>query len=194
MYRAQVRELTTQYLDPPLARFLGSIGISANMITILGVLLSGGTAYLLNNGQFVVGGALLLLVGAMDMVDGALARGSGKSTPFGAFLDSTADRVSEAIILLGLLAFYLRLDSVTEVVLVFLLLFSSFMVSYLRARGEALNVDCQVGLMTRPERVFVLAIGLLIGQLFIAMTIVVTLSMITATHRFWHIKRKLTET
>ncbi|MBI2856523.1 MAG: CDP-alcohol phosphatidyltransferase family protein [Chloroflexi bacterium] len=191
LYRTQARQVATRYLEAPLARLLNGVGLSPNKVTALGVLLSGGTAYLLSTGHLVGGGALLLVAGALDMADGALARRLGKSSPFGALLDSTADRVSEAIVFLGLLALYLGRDLTTEVVLVFLALFGSLMVSYLRARGEGLGVDCRVGLMTRPERVFVLAIGLMIGQVFIALAIVAALSMLTAAHRFWHIKREL---
>ena len=190
-YRTQVRQVAARFLEAPLARLLDSIGLSPNKVTALGVILSGGTAYLLAIGYFAIGGALLVLAGALDMADGALARHSGKASPSGALLDSTADRVSEAIVFLGLLAFYLSSDSATEVVLVFLALFGSFMVSYLRARGEGLGVDCRVGLMTRPERVFVLAVGLVIGQAVIALAIVAALSLFTAAHRFLHIKKEL---
>jgi len=167
------------------------MGLSPNKVTMVGLLLSGVTAYLLSEGQFVGGGLMLILASGLDMADGALARLQGRATAAGALLDSTADRISEAVVFLGLLVFYISPLSIPEVVLVYLALFGSFMVSYLRARGEGLGVDCKVGVMTRPERVLVLAVGLLINQVVIALAIIAALSFLTALHRFWHIQREL---
>ena len=174
-----------------MARLLKAMGLSPNKVTILGLLTSAACAYLLSMGNFVGGGALLILSGVMDMADGALARRYGNASPRGALLDSTIDRVAEATVFLGLLVFYLDPLSIPEALLVNLALFGSFMVSYLRARGEGLGVDCKVGIMTRPERVLVLAVGLLIGQAAIALAIIAALSFLTAIHRFWHIYRVL---
>lgn len=192
-YRAQTRQLTARYLEEPLARFLKRIGLSPGRITALGLLLSGATAYLLSVGQFLAGALLLLLAGVMDMADGAVARLHGRSTAFGALLDSTADRIAEAGILLGLLMFYVSPLSIPEVLLIHLALAGSFMVSYLRARGEGLGVDCRVGIMTRPERVIVLAVGLLADQIAVALGIIAALSYLTSLHRFWHIQRELSQ-
>ena len=192
-YRTQTRNFAARYLERPLARFLGSIGLSPNKISVLGLLLSGATAYVLGIGLFLVGGILLLVASVLDMADGALARLTGKATPFGGLLDSTADRVSEAVVFLGLLVFYLDPLSSTGVLLVNTALVGSFMVSYLRAKGDSLGVDCQVGIMTRPERVLVLAVGLLIDQVTVALWIIALLSLFTAVHRFWHIRGKLLE-
>ena len=190
-YRTRARNVLASYVERPTARLLGKVGLSPNQVTVIGLLLSGATAYLLGVGQFVGGGLLLILASSLDMADGALARLQGRATAAGALLDSTADRISEAVVFLGLLIFYISPLSTTEVVLIFLALTGSFMVSYLRARGEGLGVDCQVGVMTRPERVLVLAGGLLIDQAAIALGIIVALSFLTALHRFWHIQREL---
>jgi CDP-diacylglycerol--glycerol-3-phosphate 3-phosphatidyltransferase len=192
-YRTQTRHFAARYLDRPLARLLGAIGLSPNKISILGLLLSGVTAYVVGTGQFLGGGLLLLVASVLDMADGALARLTGKTTLFGGLLDSTADRISEAAVFLGLLVFYLDPYSMTGVLLVNTSLVGSFMVSYLRAKGESLGVECQVGIMTRPERVLVLAIGLLVDQVAIALWIIASLSVFTAVHRFWHIRGKLSE-
>ena len=194
-YRAQARRLAARYLEEPLARFLKRIGLSPGSVTILGLLLSGATAYLLSAGQFLGGALLLLLSSVMDMADGAVARLYGRSTAFGALLDSTADRIAEAGVFLGLLVFYVNTSpvSIPEVVLIHLALVGSFMVSYLRARGEGLGVDCRVGIMTRPERVIVLAVGLLANQVAIALGIMAALSYLTSLHRFWHIQRELSQ-
>ncbi|MBI4282487.1 MAG: CDP-alcohol phosphatidyltransferase family protein [Chloroflexi bacterium] len=190
-YRTQVREVLGRYVERPAARLLGRVGLTPNQVTVIGLLLSGATAYLLGVGQFVGGGVLLLVASALDMADGALARLQGGTTAAGALLDSTSDRISEAVVLLGLVVFYISPLSIPEVLLVFLALIGSFMVSYLRARGEGLGVDCKVGIMTRPERVLVLAVGLLVGHVLIALGIVAVLSCLTAAHRFWYIQKEL---
>ena len=192
-YRTRVRKVSARYVEKPAARLLQKVGLTPNQLTVIGLLLSGGTAYLLSEGLFLVGGVLLILASALDMADGSLARLQGRASPAGALLDSTADRISEAVIFLGLLLFYLSPRSISEILLIFLALISSFMVSYLRARGEGLGVDCNVGVMTRPERVLVLAAGLLIGQIFVALVVIAAFSFITALHRFWHIQNELSK-
>ena len=192
-YRTQVRNVSSRYVERHVARLLQRVGISPNQLTVLGILLSGATAYLLSVGQFVPGGALLVLASALDLADGSLARLQGRATAIGALLDSTADRISEATIFLGLVWFYLSPRSISEVLLIFLALISSFMVSYLRARGEGLGVDCNVGVMTRPERVLVLATGLLTGQVFVALVVIAAFSFLTALHRFWHVQNELSK-
>ncbi len=192
-YRTQVRNVSSRYVERHVACLLQRVGISPNQLTVLGILLSGATAYLLSVGQFVPGGALLVLASALDLADGSLARLQGRATAIGALLDSTADRISEATIFLGLVWFYLSPRSISEVLLIFLALISSFMVSYLRARGESLGVDCNVGVMTRPERVLVLATGLLTGQVFVALVVIAAFSFLTALHRFWHVQNELSK-
>jgi CDP-diacylglycerol--glycerol-3-phosphate 3-phosphatidyltransferase len=192
-YRTRIRKISTRYVEQPAAQLLEKLGLSPNHLTIIGLLLSGATAYLLANGQFVAGGILLMLASALDMADGSLARLQGRASDAGALLDSTADRVSEAVVFLGLLLFYINSSSLPEELLIFLALTSSFMVSYLRARGEGLGVDCKVGVMTRPERVVVLAAGLLINQVVIALGIIAVMAFLTALHRFWHIQNELSK-
>ena len=190
-YRSRARRVSTRYFEEPLARSLMAVGLTPNRVTFLGLLVSVGCAYLLSQGMFLAGGAVLILAGMMDMVDGALARRSGTASPRGALLDSVVDRVAEATVFLGLLVFYLDPVSATEIVLINVSLVGSFMVSYLRARGEGLGVDCRVGIMTRPERVVALAIGLLLGQVTIALAVIAVLTVFTSLHRFWHIHREL---
>ena len=192
-YRTRLRKVSARYVESPAARLLQKMGLTPNQLTVIGLLLSGATAYLLSIGLFVAGGVLLILASALDMADGSLARLQGRATAVGALLDSTADRISEAVIFLGLLLFYISPRSISEVLLIFLALISSFMVSYLRARGEGLGVDCNVGVMTRPERVLVLAAGLLLGQIFVALVVIAAFSFITALHRFWHIQNELSK-
>ena len=190
-YRTRARRVSTRYFEEPLARSLMAVGLTPNRVTLLGLLVSAGCAYLLSQGMFLAGGAVLIFAGMMDMVDGALARRSGTASPRGALLDSVVDRVAEATVFLGLLVYYLDPVSTTEIVLINVSLVGSFMVSYLRARGEGLGVDCRVGIMTRPERVVALAIGLLLGQVTIALAVIAVLTVFTSLHRFWHIHREL---
>ena len=111
-------------------------------------------------------------------------------------VDSVADRVSEAIVLLGILLFYLDRSSTTGAVLVYLALAGSVMVSYVRARAEGLGVDCKVGIMTRPERILFLGIGTMVGHwwlavLTVALGVVATMAIITSAHRVIHVLRAL---
>ena len=190
-YRTHARRVSTRYFEEPLARSLMAVGLTPNRVTFLGLLVSVGCAYLLSQGMFVAGGGVLILAGMMDMVDGALARRSGTASPRGALLDSVVDRVAEATVFLGLLVYYLDPVAATEIVLINVSLVGSLMVSYLRARGEGLGVDCRVGIMTRPERVVALAVGLLLGQVTIALAVIAVLTVFTTLHRFWHIHREL---
>ena len=185
--RIRIRQLTGRFLEQPLVRVLAVLGVTPNQISVVGLLASGGTAYLLANGEFRTAAIVLILAGALDMVDGALARLKNLTSSRGALVDSAADRVSEAITFLGLLVFYINSDSTTNVWLTYIAMIGSFMVSYLRARGEGLGIDCTVGIMTRPERVLVLTISLLIHQVMVGLIIISCLSWVTAVQRFWYI-------
>ena len=189
--RIRIRQLTGRFLEQPLVRVLAVLGVTPNQISVVGLLASGGTAYLLANGEFRTAAIVLILAGALDMVDGALARLKNLTSSRGALIDSAADRVSEAITFLGLLVFYINSDSTTNVWLTYIAMIGSFMVSYLRARGEGLGIDCTVGIMTRPERVLVLTISLLIHQVMVGLIIISCLSWVTAVQRFWYIYSKM---
>ena len=189
--RIRIRQLTGRFLEQPLVRVLAVLGVTPNQISVVGLLASGGTAYLLANGEFRTAAIVLILAGALDMVDGALARLKNLTSSRGALVDSAADRVSEAITFLGLLVFYINSDSTTNVWLTYIAMIGSFMVSYLRARGEGLGIDCTVGIMTRPERVLVLTISLLMHQVMVGLIIISCLSWVTAVQRFWYIYSKI---
>jgi CDP-diacylglycerol--glycerol-3-phosphate 3-phosphatidyltransferase len=152
-----------EYIVRPLA----ALGLTPNMATLIGLLLNGVAAAILASGQLRIGGLALLFAGLFDMVDGALARVTNKKTTFGAFFDSTIDRYSEGLTLLGVIVFALRqTPSQThtwEVALAYVAALGSVMVSYTRARAEGLGLSLKTGLMARPERVVLLAGGLLIG-------------------------------
>ena len=114
---------------------------------------------------------------------------SGART-LGALLDSTLDRVSEGAVLLGVLVHVARQDALQETILVFLVLGGSFLVSYVKARAEGLGLSCNVGFFTRPERVLLLAVALLVGHLLVPLYLLVILSFLTAGQRFLHVWRQ----
>jgi len=171
------------------------------MVTFVGLLLSIVTALVIASGSIVAGGALVLFAGIFDMFDGAMARVRNAATTFGAFLDSTLDRYSESIILGGLLFYALQRPTLHEalwpwaneqqwmIVLLFVAAIGSLMVSYAKARAEGLGLECKTGLLARPERVVILAIGLLTGTTIWALMLLAVLSHVTATERIVHVWR-----
>ena len=191
MNRAAARKALSAYFEEPVARLLSRLGLTSNSVTLLGLAVAGVSAYLLSIGYMWAGGVALLLSGVFDLFDGALARATGRASSFGALLDSAVDRVSETVVLLGLLIFYLQESSTEGVVLVYLALAGSIMVSYLRARAEGLGIECKVGIMTRPERVATLGIGLIVGQwwpisVLIVLGAIAGLTILTSIQRLLH--------
>ncbi len=186
--RAGLRSILTRFAGDPVARLLARLGLTPNAVTLLGLLLSGATAYLIFSERLLAAGLLLIVSALFDHLDGALARLSGRVTAFGAFLDSVVDRLTEAIVLFGVLLLALGQDSTILAILAFLSLVFSMMVSYARARAEGLGVGGEVGIMTRPERVVLMAAGLIVGELAltIALGIIAALSLVTMLHRTVH--------
>ena len=192
-----IRKSVAYYLTRPAVRLLARTSIKPNAITWFGFLLAVGAAILIILGHLLAAGFLVLISGLFDLLDGALARRANRVTLFGGVLDSTLDRLSEAILLLGILGLFLLTGeqpflfaSVTlgwSVLLIFVTLLGSLLVSYIRARAEALGVECDVGLFTRGERVIVLALGLLLNQLVIALAIITVFSFITVGQRLLYI-------
>lgn len=177
----------TRWILEPLARFINWTGISPNLLTVIGFALMVGVAYVLATGRLQLGGILIILAGAFDGLDGALARLAGRKSRFGAFLDSTMDRLSEAVIYLGLLIHYTQQGGKQESLLIYATIVGSLMVSYARARAEGLGIECKKGILTRFERVVVLVIGLILNQMLIALWILAILSNFTALQRIYHV-------
>jgi CDP-diacylglycerol--glycerol-3-phosphate 3-phosphatidyltransferase len=165
--------------------------LTPNMLTVTGFGVSLGAAAAIAQGGLLLGGLLVLLGSSFDLIDGALARAQNRTTRFGAFLDSTLDRLSEAAILFGIVWFSFYQADNLGVFLAFAVLAISTLVSYLRARGEGLGFDCEVGIFTRPGRVITISIGLLISQVNIFLALTCVLSLITAGQRFIYLKHKL---
>jgi CDP-diacylglycerol--glycerol-3-phosphate 3-phosphatidyltransferase len=191
-----MRRLVEQVMHP-----LARTGITPNMLTLIGLLLTIFTAGVIALNHLRIGGILVLCAGLFDMFDGAMARVTQKSSKFGAFFDSTLDRYAEGILLLGIIIYaQLHLPSqqivgsITTANLViwltYLAALSSLMISYARARAEGLGLECKMGLLARPERVILLAAGLLIGGqpgLLWTMLILAVLTTFTAIQRIFHI-------
>jgi CDP-diacylglycerol--glycerol-3-phosphate 3-phosphatidyltransferase len=137
----------------PVARFMARLGIHPNTITLFGLLLQIGIGVLFGLGYLTLGGWLLLVLSPVDALDGLLARMLGKQSRFGAFLDSTIDRISDAALILGLAAYYIGRGDFLYVALLLLSLVASMMISYIRARAESLGFSCKGGLLTRMERI-----------------------------------------
>ncbi len=198
MNRAAAREMISAYVERPVAGALAKMGISPNMVTFAGLVGAGISAWLISEGMLWIGGVVMLFAGILDLFDGALARSTGQDSAFGALLDSVIDRVSEIVVLLGLLIYYARADSLEGTVLVYLAVGGSVMVSYLRARSEGLGIDCKVGIMTRPERVAALGFGLIVGHwlpvvMLIVLGVIAALTILTTAQRLFHTGRSLSE-
>ena len=187
MKRETIRRLLHHYWAEPLAKLLNKAGLSPNMITVLGLFISFGAAYLLSRGWFLSGGIVLLFAAAFDLLDGTLARMQDRVSRFGAFLDSVSDRLSEAAIFLGILIFYSLEHNVGGSILASLALIFSFMVSYLRARAEGLQIDSSGGLATRAERVIILGAGAILEIVIPTLALIAVLSLFTSIQRFYHI-------
>ena len=183
----QIRKTVSYRLTQPVTRLLSRTAITPSAITWFGFLLSLGAAALIITEHLLAAGLVVLIAGFLDMLDGALARYTNRVTRFGAILDSTLDRLSEAAVLLGILVLYAKAQLIAPILLVGVALISSLLVSYIRARAEAVSLECQAGLFTRPERVIALALGLLLSHfaysLVIALGIIVVFSFITIVQR-----------
>jgi len=182
----------------PVVRLLARTSVTPNALTWFSFLLAVGAAALISTGHLFAAGFVVLVAGFLDMVDGALARYTNRTTRFGAALDSTLDRLSEAALLIGILFFYAIAQSPVEILLlVGIALVGSFSVSYVRARAEGLGLDCRVGLFTRAGRVVVLVLGLLLSQfdyaLFVALAIIAGLSFVTLGQRLFHVWKQTRE-
>jgi CDP-diacylglycerol--glycerol-3-phosphate 3-phosphatidyltransferase len=183
MNLADTRRNLAHRITSPIVGILSKSAITPNALTFVNLALSIGAAYAIATGHFLLGGVLVVVSGLFDLLDGALARLTRQATKFGAILDSTIDRISEAATLCGLLVWYLARGSNLEIVLIFAVLVGSFLVSYIRARAEGLGWQCQVGLFTRAERVIVLAIGLLVNQILIALCVLLVFTFVTVLQR-----------
>ncbi len=176
------RSLSARFIEP-VARFLGSLGLSPNGVTVLGFFLTVVVAGVLASGRLLLAGILLIFTLAFDAVDGTLARVSGQTTRFGAFLDSTLDRWAEVVLFVAIAWVLLQSNDQLGVMLSIVALGMSLLVSYTRARAEGIGLQCKEGILTRFERLVILIAGLIFGQLTWAMALIAVLAGVTAVQR-----------
>lgn len=173
-----------------IVRMLALTRINPNILTVMGLVVNTYAAFLFGyaNGEnqrrmFLYAGLVIIGSGFFDLVDGRVARALNKVSLFGAFFDSVVDRYSDASLFFGLIVFYARGNRFFYVVLTALVMISSIMVSYARARAESLIGTCRVGFMERPERLVLLIIGALFNVMAPVLWVIAVLSTITVIHR-----------
>ena len=196
MLNAKIRGIWDKGMRP-VGGFIGRSGVTPNQITLLGVVVQAFVSYLIVMDRLTEAGFVLIAAALLDTVDGAVAKARGLTTKFGAFLDSTMDRLSDALVFLPIAWLYLaepssdRADQewVAAVALVALVL--SFLVSYAKARAEGLGFDCNVGLIERAERLIIMIVALVFNDLLPAALVVLALaSLITLAQRMVHVHKQ----
>ncbi len=187
-------------LIEPLAIFLIDLKVSPYVLTGAGLFFSILGFNFFRVGHFLFGGLMIILAGICDVLDGRLARESKSVSRYGALIDSVVDRYSEVFLFLGLLVYFWE-RSLTLVILIFLAVVGSLLVSYIRARAEGLGLECKVGIMQRQERMSYLAAGAILGSipflsnffLILALCVIAIFSNVTVIQRVVYIKNKLKE-
>ncbi len=190
----------TQRVVLPIGGGLGRAGVTPNMVSVIGFLVTVVAAWTIAQGSLFLGGLILIAGSLFDMLDGAVARATGKGSKAGAFLDSTLDRLSDAVVFVGLIWLYTQADQGGSgleysfnrlgVMLALTGLILSLMVSYLRARAEGLGYTCNVGIAERPERITILCFGLILDQMIPWLIVLVAATAVTVVWRFTHVWRQ----
>jgi CDP-diacylglycerol--glycerol-3-phosphate 3-phosphatidyltransferase len=188
------RNAAGQRVSLPVAKLLVKTGVTPNVLTTIGLLINLGAAAAVAAGYFLIGGLLVLLAGLFDLFDGAVARLSNKATRFGALYDSTVDRITEGALFLALAWIFLLSGNLTAVVLAFVAMVGSFLISYIRARSEGLGIECKVGVFTRAERIGILVLGLLFNVVYYSLILLAVLTFVTVIERMVHVWRKSRKT
>ncbi len=186
--KSAIKERSRRILDPAIA-LLASIGVPPMVVTTLGLVGSLVAACVIARGSLFWGGVWVLAAGLCDVLDGGLARRLGRDTKFGAFVDSTFDRVSEFVVYGALLLHYAQAGySNVLPAVIWVAMGGSFLVSYARARIEGLGHTCTVGLLERPERLALLIAGLLFGHavLVAALVVIAFGTVVTVLQRIHH--------
>lgn len=184
------KERARRLLDPVVSGLV-SLGVSPMLVSIFGLVFSLYGAFVVAKGSLFLGGVWLIVAGLCDVLDGSLARARGSVSRFGAFIDSTFDRISELAYFSGLIIYYITRPqgyNLGLIILVCVVLSASILISYARARLEGLGYECYVGLMERPERLALLIIGLLLGSRVLAVVLFILAvgSVITVVQRIRH--------
>jgi CDP-diacylglycerol--glycerol-3-phosphate 3-phosphatidyltransferase len=173
----------------PTTRLLARWGVTPNLLTLVGALANLGVGLLAASGNLVLAGGLWLAAGLFDGLDGALARRTGATSRFGAFLDSTLDRYSDAFVLTGLIWHTIDRGQSLEARLAAVALVGTLLISYTRARAESQGIECRVGLLTRLERFLLVAATLITQQVTIGLIALSILTHLTVLQRILHVRR-----
>ncbi|CAN5705201.1 CDP-alcohol phosphatidyltransferase family protein [soil metagenome] len=196
MLNAKIRGIWDRGMKP-VGGFVGRSGITPNQITMFGVVVQGVASYLIVIDRLVGAGFVLVAAALLDTVDGAVAKARGLTTKFGAFLDSTMDRLSDALVFLPIAWLYLadptpaRADQQWVAALALVTLVLSLLVSYAKARAEGLGFDCNVGLIERAERLIIMILALVFNALLPAALVVLALaSLVTLVQRIAHVYKQ----
>jgi CDP-diacylglycerol--glycerol-3-phosphate 3-phosphatidyltransferase len=176
------------YLNP-IAGFFNRLGIRPNTVTLFGLAGTVGVAVLIALGHMTWAGILLLIMGPVDAMDGALARMRNEASDWGAFVDSVTDRYSELFLFLGFLVYYMLHPNATAIIMTYLAAAGSVLVSYVKARADASKLDANVGLLTRVERYVVLIPGLIFNWPLAVLIIIAVLANFTALQRIFRVRR-----
>jgi CDP-diacylglycerol--glycerol-3-phosphate 3-phosphatidyltransferase len=170
--------------------------LTPNAISLTGFALCVVAAVLVYKEWWIAGGVAFIVGSVCDTLDGRYSRMSGKGSPFGAFLDSTLDRIEEGVVLAAVAVFFSREGNDVAVGAVVIAVLASLMVSYTRARAEALGVECKVGIADRAVRVVILSAGLVFADLLDliapAVYVLAALAVVTVVQRIWHVRKELT--
>jgi CDP-diacylglycerol--glycerol-3-phosphate 3-phosphatidyltransferase len=169
-----------------IVNLLAALRVKPNILTLTGLVINTFAAVLFARGMFTWAGLVVLFAGIFDMVDGEVARRTGRVTKFGAFFDSVIDRYSDMVLFLGLVIWYAKMDAILYAALGVISLIGSIMTSYTRARAESLIPACKVGFLERPERIVLLIIGALTNRLGAALWVMAILSNWTVSQRIWY--------
>ena len=172
----------------PLARLFLRLGLTPNMVTMLGLLGNTVGAYFLARGELLTGGLLIAIMTPIDALDGTMARLRGEASDWGAYVDSVSDRYAELIIYGGLLYHFLTQGDTLGGMLTFGAAAGSVLVSYVKARAEGLGYEAKVGILTRAERYLVLAPALVFNFIYAGLGILAVFANITAIQRIWYVR------
>lgn len=183
-------EKFSHLLDKPLTPLAKAFPINPNIITFIGMIVTSCSGFIIPFNLFL-GGIFILVGGAFDLLDGILARVNGRVTRFGALFDSTLDRIADGFIFLGIAWHFFIIHDTEAFLITLLCMIASYLISYVRARAEGLGVSCDVGIIERPERVVLLALGCLTGFLFYTVVVLTILSWITVGQRILYSREKL---
>ena len=178
----------------PVGQALARSGVGANTITAVGVALQVLVAYAIVEGRLLVAGALAIVAAVADALDGAVAKARGYVGKFGALLDSTADRLSDALFFAPVAWLYgvspdpARRDQRWVAALALAALVASFLVSYVKARAEGLGYECNVGIVERAERIIIMIVALLLDLVPLGLVVLAALSVVTVVQRLVHVR------